>query len=190
MIDAFATTVSKNVTTVPPGSIDILKTALTVTPDGATAKIQFSSDQLRTAVAVTSVILPAIAKDKANSARASGLPATYIRQDIMAALMYAADNNGNFPADLHATIDKGYLPNDKTLINPRDPKKRPFEYHPWTGDELKSLDAAATPVLSEVADTDTTPLTIGYADGHVARLPNKAALDNQLDAARAKLKQP
>lgn len=124
-----------------------------------------------------------------NRARAVASAAN-IRQDLMGAMMYAADNNDDWPKDLQTLQDKGYIQNNRGLTNPGDPKHRPYEYHPFTKEEMKKLDSAFTPVIWEQTDDETVSLNVGYLDGHVEKLSSKAELTKQLDDVKNKLKAP
>lgn len=164
------------------GMLDSYKKTHMLVATGHVAQMKLEdASQSATAVAI---LLPALSKKKGQP---GGPVVKAIKQDIAGAMMYAAENNDTWPATIQAAVDKGDLPATAVLSDPTDPDHKPFEYHPWTPDQLKKLDPFTTPVLWQKVE-DGKPVVVGYIDGHVQYLPTTQILHEQLDAATAKVK--
>jgi prepilin-type processing-associated H-X9-DG protein len=111
-----------------------------------------------------------------------------LKKVLLAANLYANDHNDEWPKKLDELVGGDLLDNKAVLSDPADPKKRPWVYHPWTPAQMKKLDTSTAPVAWSPIDDPKAPRNVGFLDGHVELVPDKAAADKLLAAAEAAAK--
>lgn len=148
--------------------------SLEAAPTGSAVTIRLDDTQFR---AFFQFAEPAFIAERERVKREKSM--TAIRNLIITGSVYASDHKGDWPASLPelAKVNGQNLP----MANPND--QRPYIYHPWTAEELKKLPSYATPILWETAVDERTRLSVGFVDGHVEWVANKAALDDLLQKA-------
>ncbi|HVX83635.1 MAG TPA: hypothetical protein VH253_02350 [Phycisphaerae bacterium] len=111
-----------------------------------------------------------------------------LKKVLIAGVMYANEHFDKWPAKLDELVG-GDLLNDKSvLVDPADPKKRAWVYHPWTPEQQNKLDSGTTPVVWSPIDDPKADRHVGFLDGHVEVVHGKADLDKLVAAAEAAAK--
>jgi hypothetical protein len=88
-------------------------------------------------------------------------------------------------------VKNQYITSDTILTNPADPQHRRYTLHPWTSEQIVTLqktNPSTTPIAYEAVDNDTTPVCIAYLDGHIEVVKSRKDLNTQIAAAEAALK--
>jgi prepilin-type processing-associated H-X9-DG protein len=91
-------------------------------------------------------------------------------------MMYANDNKDTLPESLDQLVAGKYLP-AQLLTNPRDEKHRGYVYRRGEAQISKIRAAATTPLVWEEVDDPAAPRNVGYADGHVEWVTDRARLE-------------
>jgi prepilin-type processing-associated H-X9-DG protein len=99
-----------------------------------------------------------------------------MRQALMGCILYANDHQDTLPESLDVLVKDKVVP-ESTVVNPRDPKKRQFEYRRWVVKLSQFTNAAESPIMWEVVDTDSERLAVGFVDGHVEVVRSKKELE-------------
>ncbi len=116
-----------------------------------------------------------------------------IRAIVMAVVMYSQNHDDKFPESLAVLVQAKTLTPDQ-LLNPADPKHRPYVYRPII--PYNTVDASV-PLVWEQVDDEKSGLNVGYADAHVewlrtgaelkADIKRAEELKAQMDAKKARL---
>ena len=137
-------------------------------------------------LAMVKGVMPGVDKGRVLAQRSQS--ARNIRGIISSCIIYAAQNKDEWPESFDVLVKQGMV-NEKMLVNPLDPQHRRYEYHRWTKEQLKKLDAESTPVVWEVTDDPQAGLNIGYVDCHVDFCSSRKDLDEGLKKAEARRKE-
>jgi prepilin-type processing-associated H-X9-DG protein len=119
------------------------------------------------------ILMPSLGQARENAMRVRS--ATNIRQILIACLVYANDNKDALPESLDQLV-RGRSLAAQLLTNPRDEKHRRYVYRRGEGQLSKMASPATTPLVWEEADDPAAPRNVGYADGHVEWVADRAQL--------------
>jgi prepilin-type processing-associated H-X9-DG protein len=151
-----------------------LKEILTPKPGPA---LTLEDPQIRS---VLRILVPALEVERARARRM--MSANNLKQIVQACYIYANENKDILPESLDTIVKLGQVP-PQTLINPNDDKHRRYVYSPPTIPLAKVPAPSTYPLIWEEIDNDAEPRNVGFLDGHVELVRNRAALDALLKAA-------
>jgi prepilin-type processing-associated H-X9-DG protein len=111
-----------------------------------------------------------------------------LQKVLLAGTAYANDHFDKWPAKLDELVGGDLLKDKSVLVDPADPKKRAWVYHPWTPEQQNKLDITTTPVVWSPIDDPKADRHVGFLDGHVEVVHGKADLDKLVEKAEAAAK--
>ncbi len=116
------------------------------------------------------------AADRAKELKLCAESARAASKILQACLMYAVEHNNQWPADLQSVVGHGLTEAD--LVNPR----RPGEAVGWIyrRPDGKVADPSGTVVLYEPLDPWDDGVNVGFADGHVQFMSDRAGLEKMI----------
>jgi hypothetical protein len=154
-----------------------LAAALKPRLDGDRLRWSFEKDEFR---AVLGQVTAALATARR---QARGLMiATELRSIIMGCMTWAADHKDAWPDTLDQLVGPGYIPAE--MIKNTGPNRRPPIYRKPAPDDFQKR-PSITVVLHEAFDKwPSEGLWVGFADGHVDHIADKAKFDEFLKPAK------
>ncbi len=159
-----------------------LLVSLTPKVSGDQLLLDLDANQFSAAVAQ---FMPAYQKAHRQADRI--LSMSNIRQIVVGMTIYANENQGKLPDSIDAIIKAGFL-GDKTnpayttlFVNPRLPGRTPGYIYIKVADTMPAVkDPSRTVVLYEAFDDWKDGIDVGFADGHVEFMADKAEFDKLL----------
>lgn len=130
----------------------------------------------------------AYAKAKEQARRVASM--SNLRQLVVGVMMYSNDNRGRVPPDLAVLMQ--YIKNEAVYRNPRDPQRKDgYVYVKPPVDKIMQVKRPTERmIIYEAHDQWKDGLAVGFMDGHVEWITDKARFDELLKAAQAPAEAP
>lgn len=140
--------------------------------------IKMNSDQVNTLV--DKVMIPVVARARVQAQAAMSM--SNMRQILMACIMYSNDHKGVWPDQIDLATLKEYGIDERTFTNPRQVQRKDGYVYVKPAKDPKN--AAEAMVIYEAFDQFGMGVSVGFADGHVEPITDKAQFDKLLKAAK------
>jgi prepilin-type processing-associated H-X9-DG protein len=169
---------------IKPLAADITSTLREILTPAPGPTLTLETKQVQTLVRL---LVPSFSEARSQALRVRS--ASNIRQILLACIVYANDNKDMLPESLDQTVQLKQVP-AQLLINPGDDKNRRYVYQRPSVPLAKIPQPDKYPLIWEEVDDANAPRNVGFLDGHVESVPNRAALDAFLKAAATATSQP
>jgi prepilin-type processing-associated H-X9-DG protein len=162
---------------IKPMAADITSTLKEILTPAPGPTLTLEANHIQTLVRL---LTPSLANARGQTLRVQS--ASNIKQLLLACMIYANDNKDMLPESLDQTVQLKQVP-AQMLLNPNDDKHRRYVYQRPAVPTTKISHPDKYPLIWEEVDDANAPRNVGFADGHVESVQNRAALDALLKAA-------